>query len=388
MAQLLVRLADRHQIGLLYLRAANDPPLDEALGRQADFTEAVDLGFGVGRAGRWWRRAHTAIGMLGGAPRWVAEWRVERFRARLRAIAPVWRPQVVQMEYHVMGQYVDALDGHPAARVLTEYEPGAAAALERRNTKRGLPRLLGALDAAAWRRYEQTLLRRLDAVVALTERDRRSLLSLGGGARVVQIPLGADLRVANLSPTGATPPSLLFIGNFGHPPNVEAARRLVARILPLVVARCPDTRLVIVGPKPPADLARMASARVAVTGWVKEVGPYLDAAAVVVVPLSQGGGMRVKVMEAVAAGKAVVASRLALEGLALTSGDQVLIAETDEDFADAIVALLQEPVRRAALADRARAWAAAHLGWEPSIAAYERLYGELLASPRSPTGPS
>jgi len=100
--------------------------------------------------------------------------------------------------------------------------------------------------------------------------------------------------------------------------------------------------------------------------------------ALVVVPLRLGGGMRAKVLEALAAGKAVVASSLAVEGLDLVDGEHVLLAETDQQFCDAIVQLLADPARRTALAAHAYAWAHAQLGWERSIAAYERLYESLM----------
>ena len=90
--------------------------------------------------------------------------------------------------------------------------------------------------------------------------------------------------------------------------------------------------------------------------------------------------MRVKVMEALALGKAVVASPLAVEGLAVSTGDQVLLAETDEEFVTAAVTLLEVTSRRAALARRAQAWAASNLGWEHPLAAFEALYTSLLPS--------
>ena len=121
----------------------------------------------------------------------------------------------------------------------------------------------------------------------------------------------------------------------------------------------------------------MANRSVVVTGRVPDVTPYLDRAAVVVVPLRLGGGMRVKVLEALGAGKAVVASSLAVEGLDVVDGEHVLLAETDQQFSDAIVQLLSDPTRRKALAAHAYAWAHAHLGWERSIAAYEGLYESL-----------
>lgn len=88
--------------------------------------------------------------------------------------------------------------------------------------------------------------------------------------------------------------------------------------------------------------------------------------------------MRVKVLEALAAGKAIVATPRAVEGLSVVHGEQLYLAETDDGFARAIVELLDSPERRLRLASRARAWACAHLGWDPSVAKYESLYSRLI----------
>jgi glycosyltransferase involved in cell wall biosynthesis len=136
--------------------------------------------------------------------------------------------------------------------------------------------------------------------------------------------------------------------------------------------------LYIVGDHPTPQIRQMANATVVVTGRVPDVTPYLDRAALVVVPLRLGGGMRVKVLEALAAGKAVVASPLAVEGLDVMDGKHVLLADSDRQFSDAIVQLLTQPERRTALAAHARSWARANLDWEGPIAAYERLYQNLM----------
>ncbi|HEX6106089.1 MAG TPA: glycosyltransferase family 4 protein, partial [Gemmatimonadales bacterium] len=169
----------------------------------------------------------------------------------------------------------------------------------------------------------------------------------------------------------------LFIGNFIHPPNLDAAERLVHRIVPLILRELPLAELRIVGPDPGPALLASRSERVTVTGWVPDTGEHLEDAAVVVAPLRLGGGMRVKVGEALAAGKAVVATPLAAEGLEVEDGNQLLLAESDESFASAVVALLRDPERRAALAGRARAWARDALTWDRPVAAFEALYQSL-----------
>ena len=284
----------------------------------------------------------------------------------------------MQIEYHVMGQYLSALDACPAPRVLTEHEPGAKAARDLMDSHHGFARLTYWLGLLAWERFERSVIRQVQAVVIFNERDRQALAYCTRNTPIVRIPLGTVLPEHPLNPLGYPPLSLLFVGNFKHPPNVDAAVRLIRAIFPRVQARYPGVALLVVGEQPPRHIQRMASERIIVTGRVPDVTPYLDQAAVVVAPIRLGGGMRVKVLEALAAGKAVVASPLAIEGLDLVDGEQVLLAETDQQFCDGIVRLLTHPDSRTALAARARAWACAHLGWEKSIAAYERLYESLI----------
>jgi glycosyltransferase involved in cell wall biosynthesis len=120
-----------------------------------------------------------------------------------------------------------------------------------------------------------------------------------------------------------------------------------------------------------------------VTGEVPDIREQLEDAGIVIAPLRSCGGMRVKVAEALAAGKAVVATALAAEGLDVRTGQQLVLAETDQELAEAVVALLRSPGQRAELAGRARAWALSALGWERPVAAFETLYGRLLGDARS-----
>jgi glycosyltransferase involved in cell wall biosynthesis len=383
-AQLLSALAERYEIGLLYLRTSDEPDLDSALAARCAWAEAVprpgprDEPFGPPG-----RKVRLLLGLLRGRPAWVSRWAVPDYARRLQERARTWAPSVVQLEFHVMGQYLDALEDCPAPRVLVEHEPGAPTAGDRCVHARGPERLVAWADLRAWERFEPAVLLRVQAVVVFTERDRASVAALAPKTPVTRIPLGTSVPPGSLDPLGGEPPTLLFVGNYVHPPNVDAAVRLATAILPLVLERHPDARLHLVGPHPPPVVRRLANAAVAVTGGVPDVTPYLDRAAVVVVPLRLGGGMRVKLIEALAAGKAVVASSRAVEGLDLTDGDQLRLAETDADFASAIAELLADPVQRRALAGRARAWSSANVGWDRVASAYEALYQSLTGATRS-----
>ncbi len=369
-AQLVSLLALRHEVALLCLRFPDEPPVDEVLKERCEVVEEVHRPLLARSPWSLWKERRRIQLFLDGAPSWVVGCSVADFRTRLGSLARGWRPDVVQIEYAVMGQYAQALDGIPLKRILVDLDVIGPEAYRGRQSGRRPRR--HRIDG--WARYRASIMGHVDAVVVLTERDEAAIRSLTGGTRIARIPLAVEPPPAPLDPLGRPPPSLLFVGSYSHPPNVEAASRLVSGILPRLRERHPELVLHLVGENPPAGLTGDG---VVVTGRVPDVTPYLDAAAVVAAPLASGGGMRVKVLEALAAGKALVASARAIEGLDLLSGEQVIVAESDGEFADAISTLLGDDGARAALAGRARAWAVASLAAEESARAYEALYDSL-----------
>jgi glycosyltransferase involved in cell wall biosynthesis len=219
----------------------------------------------------------------------------------------------------------------------------------------------------------------VQAVTVFTERDRDEFTGLGAPTPISVIPFGVEAPEHPLDPLGSGD-IVLFLGNFAHQPNVDAALRLGGAIFPRLRALHPQATLELVGPEPPPELRALEAEGVLVTGAVPDVMPHLDHASVFVAPLRLGGGMRVKVLEALAAGKAVVASPLAVEGLEVRDGVELVLAETDDEFVERVAQLLADLARRQALAERARRFALERLGWEHALAAYERLHASLLSA--------
>ena len=374
-ASLLDALSRHHDIACVYFRAADEPEFDEGVASRCAVVVEVPVRARVPRLTRIARH----LAPLRGIPTWAA-WRNEpAFARRAAEVAAAWMPDIVHFEYHVMGQYAFGLHDSTAARILTQYEAGVLAADEHLST--GDDRAPASrVERRAWARFERRVMAAMDAVIVFSERDRAALTPLAGRTPIVRIPIGTPVPAAPLDPLGAAdPPLLLFIGNFVHPPNRDAAVRLAETILPAVRNAIPAARLRIVGDGPPSRAVNVAG--VEATGVVPDVTPHLDDAALVVVPLRVGGGMRVKVVEALAHGKAVVASPRAVEGLDVESGVQLVVADTDEQFVTEIVRLLRAPEQRRRLAVNARAWACAHLGEERWVAAYDALYDSLADTP-------
>jgi len=198
-------------------------------------------------------------------------------------------------------------------------------------------------DNEALLRAEQTLRNELfiyeqaDLVIMVTDEDRRALLGHSSKISAEVIP--------NIHPSGDEPPSfsartgIIFVGNFFHTPNADAVLYLVNEIMPLVRKRLPEVMLTIVGNSPPPQIQAVADQFTRVTGYVKSLKPLLDSHRISVAPLRFGAGMKGKVGEAMSAGLPVVASPIAAEGCSFKNGEDILVAQDENEFADMIVTL-------------------------------------------------
>ena len=377
--QFLTEITSRHTVAVLYFREASEPGADPFFRERCEYIEEVVRPASIKSfRARLVRYLRLILSLLMQRPFWVDDWFSHEFAKRARLLAGRFQPDIIQAEIHVMGQYFSVLKDVSAQRVLVEYEPSSRAAPYLQTLPGFLRRVIGRIEKISWQRYERLLYRHVDAIVAFTEADQRSISATAGSTPIHIIHPGTLIPKYPLDPLGSSPASLLFIGNFYHPPNAEAARRLAKSIFPSVRHLFPEAKLFIVGESPPADLHLTASPNVIVTGWVPDVTPYLDQATLLVAPLHLGGGMRIKVLESLAAGKAIVTTSRAAEGLDIQEGEQLAIAETDDEFIARIVQLLQNPEHRLALAKRARAWACENIAWKQSIDKYEILYKTLL----------
>ncbi|HEY5350303.1 MAG TPA: glycosyltransferase family 4 protein [Candidatus Lustribacter sp.] len=217
--------------------------------------------------------------------------------------------------------------------------------------------LVRRLQLLRFRQHERALFRQAARVWVCSRDDAGALRRLGTGLpepviwpNVVDVDAYADVRSGRISaPKGvpAGPPTIVFVGSYQYAPNARAAEALIETIFPLVLAREPAARLLLVG-KPPTQ--RMIDAakrdpRVVVTGSVDDVRPYLGVASVSAVALTEGGGTRLKILEAFAAGIPVVSTSKGAEGIAAEHGREILLADTSEAIAQAILDVFARPER-------------------------------------------
>jgi glycosyltransferase involved in cell wall biosynthesis len=246
------------------------------------------------------------------------------------------------------------------------------------------PDPVGVRDVIRTRLAELECWARATRVAAVTPEDRQTILAALPHARVGVIPDGADhvpnLRVIDGVPPLERPqaPLAMLLANFAYAPNVDAALYLVKQILPLVRRRAPETQLWLVGNAPPPTVQALQDDGIIVTGQVPDVVPYLDVADVVVCPLRIGGGIKVKAIEALRRGKAIVSTSIGAQGLPSTAREAIAIADEPAAFARELTTLLLDPVRRSAHERRASIAAKDLPRWDDAAEQLAALYAELL----------
>ncbi len=218
-----------------------------------------------------------------------------------------------------------------------------------------LRKLSRLLDWWAVADFERQWLARADAVTACSERDRAALEPRARSGTVALIPNGVDVDGIRCVHVGREPETLVLVGGMSYMPNVDGAQFLVREVLPRVWVERPGVRVLLVGSDPAPAVKALAGPRVEVTGTVPDVVPYLHRAALTVVPLRSGGGTRLKILEAMAAGTPVVSTRIGAEGLDLCDGDEIRLTDCGAaELARAILGLLAEPAATGRMAAAAR----------------------------------
>jgi glycosyltransferase involved in cell wall biosynthesis len=322
------------------------------------------------------------------------------------------RFDVVQVEGIEMAPYMDLLldNGHQSPRIVfddhnCEYMLQRSYALvDARAPRRWAGALYSLVQWQKLRHYEANVCRHAHHVVAVSETDVRALQQLVPGLNVTLVPNGIDTTQYQASPANSEPavkssqpPTLVFTGKMDFRPNVDAVRWFAEAIWPKVRAEVPDAQFYAVGQRPHPQLDHLrADPSITLTGWVEDMRPYITQATVYVAPLRMGSGTRLKLLEAMALGKAIVSTRLGAEGLSSitpthhatnvhrdgplgdqTNGNPALVLVNDNDpkaFADTVVAVLRDPTRRFALGAAARALVEANYDWRVIIPRLEALY--------------
>ena len=377
-------LAATHDVSVLSLVDPSEDQSESLRATQAYCRDVVTMPNRRYAAGRAKKRILQLGSLLSSRS---YEWLVHRndgLDSALNLMLERERYAVVHFEFPHMASY--------RIRNATARAPRPAFLLDEHNIEYDLARQVGVLGASALRRAysainsrkmhaeERRVWARFDGCTLTSARDQGMLLADAPETRTAVVPNGVDLDFfrAGATPEARAPTTLLFFGAIDYYPNTDAMLFFTRDILPLLRSRVPRVLLSIVGRRPPESITALRSTEVEVTGAVEDVRPYLDRAAVVIVPLRVGGGTRLKILEALAMGKAVVSTSLGAEGLHVVPGRDLLIADDAETFAAQIRRLLDDPELADRIGKAGRRVVEAHYGWGASVEQLSAFYDEVI----------
>jgi glycosyltransferase involved in cell wall biosynthesis len=259
------------------------------------------------------------------------------------------------------------------------------------------PRLLRPilqLEARRIKHYEGWMVRSFDQTLAVSEPDRLTLLEAsqavgtrsnnGRGIqpgrrapRISVVPIAVDTTQLERIPRPAGSTNILTMGTLHYPPNADGIRWFLTEVYPRILEAVPQATLTIVGRNPPEDffkLARRFSDTVEVTGHVPDLEPYLKRAAVFVVPVRSGGGMRVRILEGFARAMPTITTSVGLEGIDAVPGADILVADNPDEFASHVVDVIRDPELQKSLAANGRRLVESRYDWRVALRALDGVY--------------
>ncbi len=372
---LLCAAAERHEVDLLCLqRADDDHPPAPALGQRVrrltcvPLPTAADPRLLLGAGLRWLVGRSSLLGA-----RYVGAALRAAFRARLEGADLVHLDMLALADLmaDVPMQQPLVLNAHNVEYRLLEARTALATSTAQRQLLRW--------RVAELRAFERRACVRATRVLACSDEDAAQLQALAPAARVAVLPNGVDLEAYRPATSPQTAqPSLVFVGQMGWFPNRDGIAHFLRETLPLI-HRSHPVQLRVVGHRAGMTPADAPGDAVQFTGFLEDLRPTVHAATVYVVPLRVGSGTRLKVLEAMAMGKAIVSTRIGAEGIGLRDGIDALLADSPEAFAAAVCRLLDDAPLRQRLGATARATAEARFGWPAIGGTLLSVYDELLA---------
>jgi glycosyltransferase involved in cell wall biosynthesis/pimeloyl-ACP methyl ester carboxylesterase len=257
-----------------------------------------------------------------------------------------------------------------------------------RGERARLRRLFNGIEFLRMRRFERNSWQHANACTVTSEREQPVISAAAPATPTVVVPNGVDLDYFAPFRGQTTPRTVAFVGVLNYRPNSDAASFLVHEIWPLVLAECPDAKLTILGTAPEREALSLRGPGVEVTGRVPDLRPYLHAASVIAAPIRMGGGTRLKVVEALSLGKAMVSTSLGCEGIAVRDREHLLIADDAASFAARILELFDDAPLRERLGMSGRALAEDRYSWDVAGDRLDALYTQILPEIRSTPEPA
>ncbi len=363
---ILRELARQHSITFFSFYAAHDSDLHPDLKNMVDRVVCVPLDLPASKS--FAEMLDYSIRLFSSAPYNITKYCRPKVRRILRALLKQETYDVILCDFMAAAGVIPW--DWPAPKVL--FTHNVEAAIWRRHYEVATNPIWKAISWREWQKTEaaeRTYLRLADRVLAVSETDRDAFASFVEPGKLAVIPTGVDVDYFHPTPVEETANSLVFTGSMDWLPNEDAILYFVDTILPLIKKQCPEVCLEVVGRSPSRKLQALAERErsLRLTGWVEDIRPFVARGSICIVPLRIGGGTRLKIFEAMAMSKAVVSTSVGAEGLPVQSGENIIVADTPNDFAQSVVSLFRDPNQRRQLGTSARALVQEKYSW-PKVA--------------------
>ncbi|MEP6998843.1 MAG: glycosyltransferase family 4 protein [bacterium] len=347
---ILRHLAARNDtVFLSYYPGARDEEYERELGEVFPGAITFPAGAPHGLAAQM---LHYALRVPRGAPYAVSKFTSSSVQRSVLDIIGDFHPDVAVCDF--LSASLNFPDPLPIPSVLFQHNVEHALwDRQARHEANPAKRVVYTMEAAKMRRYERATVARFHHVVAVSENDRSLMSVMTDPSHLTVVPTGVDVAAYKSDADSGHDHSVMFLGSMDWPANIDGVEFFCEAIWPRIIAAVPDATFHVVGRNPPRRITRLASESVKIVGGVKSVIPHLRESPVFVVPLRIGGGTRLKIYEAMAAERAIVSTTVGAEGLDYREGTDLLLADDATAFADNVIALLRDPVRRRALGSAA-----------------------------------
>jgi polysaccharide biosynthesis protein PslH len=290
----------------------------------------------------------------------------------------------VHADQLTMGQFAFEVRG--ALRVLDAHNAVWKIVERARQTVPFFLQPILAREAQQLKRYEGELCRQMDTVLAVSSDDQRALVEAGANSQNIKvIPIAIDGTRLKPVLRAKDSTNILSVSTLSYPPNADGIRWFLREVLPRIRGEVPEVTVTLVGAHPPKDIVRFGSrnpAFVNVTGYVTDLQPYLESAALMVVPVRIGSGMRVRILEALARGMAVVTTRNGIEGIEAVDGEHLLVADSPAEFSEAVVRLLKDSSFSLRLGKNGRKLVQERYDWRVVLPQLDSVYEPPMRVPR------
>jgi polysaccharide biosynthesis protein PslH len=373
-------LAQRYELDLLIL--ADEKAFLQPNGQIEQCHSLVVIKVPISSLPAWLRRIRTVLLSLApwGAPHGrlrYAQRRLERavlgyLNDRSYAVI-IWATNHLEIACRIRRRY-------PQTRCVIDLIDSPTLFSSRDASTNPVLRILTKYSGWKWRRLERKAREAFDATIYVSSVDARTVGS-DDMARVHVVPNGIfHADAPPLAKASASNRVIGFLGDMSYVPNISAALRLAERIFPRIRSTLGEATLLIIGRDPAPSIRRLDGGAISVTGTVENIWPYIASANIFVFPMFEGSGLQNKILEAMYAGVPVVTTSIAATSIGATSGEQLLVAESDDEIATQAIKLLRDPAYANRLAEEARTFVMREFSWPAILPRYAAIVGKGISS--------